>query len=74
VLSHLLLLALCAFRKRMGNMDFKAATKISGTSQEQEKVEEEASDTAMPMASNAHMTFVKEAMAEQTTKLPKPHQ
>jgi hypothetical protein len=74
VLSHLLPLALCGFRKKMGNMDFKVATTISGTSQEQERVEEEAGDMTMPIAGNARMTFVEKAMAKQTTKLPKPHQ
>jgi hypothetical protein len=58
----------------MGSMDFKMATTISGTSQEQERVEEEACDTAVPIVGNTHMTFVEKAMVEQTTKLPKPHQ
>jgi hypothetical protein len=55
-------------------MDFKTTTTISRTPQKQKRVEEEASDMAMPTAGNACMTFVKKAMAEQTTKLPKPHQ
>ncbi len=56
--------------------DFRAAA-ASGTPREQERVEEEeeeAGDTAMPGEGSARMTTVETAIAEQTTKLPKPQE
>jgi hypothetical protein len=57
----------------LATWDFKAIATSSGTLREQKKVEE-ASNTVMPMASNVRMTIVKNAKANQTTKLLKPHQ
>jgi hypothetical protein len=68
------LLPFVHLEKEWATWDFKAATTTYGTPREQKKVEEEGSDMTMPTLGNAHMTFVEKAMAEQTTKLPKPHQ
>jgi len=64
--------------EELATWDFKAAA-ASGTPREQERVEEEeeeeeAGDTAMPGEGSARMTTVETAMAEQTTKLPKPQE
>jgi hypothetical protein len=65
--------------EELATWDFKAAA-ASGTPREQERVEEEeqeeedAGDTAMPGEGSARMTIVETAMAEQTTKLPKPQE
>jgi hypothetical protein len=62
--------------EELATWDFKAAA-ASGTPREQERVEEEeeeAGDTAMPGEGRARMTTVETAMAEQTTKLPKPQE
>jgi hypothetical protein len=64
--------------EELATWDFKAAA--SGTPREQERIEgeeeeeEEADDTAMPGEGSARMTTVETAMAEQTTKLPKPQE
>jgi hypothetical protein len=65
----------------LATWDFKAAAAAaSGTPREQERVEEEeeeeeeAGDTAMPGEGSARMTTVETAIAEQTTKLPKPQE
>ncbi len=67
--------------EELATWDFKAAAAAaSGTPREQERVEEEeqeeedAGDTAMPGEGSARMTIVETAMAEQTTKLPKPQE